>query len=311
MATPGVSAEPVASGASRASTLGGLVECMRPEQWVKNSCVLAPLLFSARLTDETSLIRALFAAAIFSLAASGVYLCNDAVDWKADLIHPLKRSRPVPSGRLSPRLAAVFGLAMLVGALTAAFLLNRMTGMLVSAYVVLNVLYSGWLKHASILDVMCIAIGFDLRVMTGAAAIQVDASHWLLVCTFLLALFLGIAKRRHEVVTLEQDMSKHRRVLTNYSVAWLDQATTLISGATVVAFALYTVSPETQAKFGTDRLIYTLPFVVYGILRYLQLIHQGSKTGNPTSAMLSDRHLLICIAGWAAACGAIIYMHRV
>lgn len=297
----------IAGAEAGRSTIRGLLECMRPAQWIKNGFVLAPLVFSANLNRPLLVWREFLAVALFCAAASGVYLWNDSVDWKSDLAHPEKRLRPIPSGRLNPWVAATFGSLLLASALLSAFLLNRTTGLLLSGYIALNFLYSFWWKHVSILDLMCIAVGFVFRVMAGASAIEVQASHWLLMCTFLLALFLGIAKRRHEVVTLERESSKHRRVLLDYELAWLDQAATLLSGATVVAYALYTVSPDTQARFGTDALIYTLPFVVFGILRYLQLTHAGGRTGNPTAALLSDRLLIGCLAGWVLTCALVIY----
>jgi 4-hydroxybenzoate polyprenyltransferase len=187
------------------------------------------------------------------------------------------------------------------------YLVNVPTGLLLTAYLILNVLYSVWLKHVIIVDLLCIACGFVIRVVAGAMAINVVFSHWLLMCTFLIALFLGIAKRRQELVILASNPGKHRRVLNDYKLAWFDQASTLVSGSALVAYALYSVAPETQAKFGTDKLIYTVPFVIFGILRYLHLAHSGDRTGNPTDALITDSHLLICVVGWVLACAAIIY----
>jgi 4-hydroxybenzoate polyprenyltransferase len=291
-----------------ATQLGGLLEAMRPAQWVKNGFVVAPLIFSSNLGHVPLLVRSALAAAAFCLAASGMYLWNDSLDWRADLVHPEKKNRPIPSGRLSPALAVSGGLVFLAAALAAGFSLGVACGVLAAIYVGLNLLYSTWLKHVAIIDLMCIAVGFVLRVMAGAEAIRVEASHWLLMCTFLLALFLGIAKRRQELVTLAADSGKHRSVLSNYSVPWLDQAGNLIAGAAVVSYALYAVAPETQARFHTDHLIYTLPFVVFGILRYLHLVHFGSRAGNPTSALLADRQLLGCVSLWVLACIAVIYL---
>ena len=296
------------NGIGLATQAAGLLEAMRPAQWIKNGFVLAPLIFSSNLAATTPLVRALLAVATFCLAASGVYLWNDSLDWRADLVHPDKRSRPIPSGRLSVAMALASGSVFLGAALAMAFSLNPATGLLLSIYVGLNLLYSVWLKHAPIVDLMCIALGFVLRVMAGSAAIGVIASHWLLMCTFLLALFLGVAKRRQEVVKLAGDSARHRSVLVNYTLPWLDQASTLVAGATVVAYALYSVAPETQARFRTDHLIYTLPFVLFGILRYLQLVHEGDRTGNPTGALLTDKQLLGCVSLWVLACVAIIYL---
>ncbi len=290
------------------SGLAALLECMRPVQWLKNGFVLAPLVFSSNLAEPQFLFRALAAFGVFCLSASGIYLWNDVFDWRSDLKHPEKCRRPIPSGRLAPGIALTAGSILLIAALAWGFTLNRPTGFVVSSYVAVSLSYSLFLKHTAIVDLMCIALGFVFRVVTGSTAIGVSPSHWLLMCTFLLALFLGIAKRRQEIVTLNAASGQHRRVLADYSLPWLDQAGTIVSGATVVAYALYTVSPETQARFHTDHLIYTLPFVLFGILRYLHMIHNGDRTGNPTSALIADRQLLLCVAGWFLACTGIIYL---
>lgn len=283
---------------------------MRPAQWIKNGFVMAPLVFGAKLHDPSLLLRELAAFAAFCLVSSGIYLWNDSLDWKSDLIHPDKKLRPIPSGRLSATFAALCGSILAFAGLFLGLALNRSTGFLLCGYAVINILYSVQFKHMAILDLMCISAGFVLRVTVGATAIGVEASHWLLMCTFLLALFLGIAKRRQELVTLADNSGKHRRVLDHYTLNWLDQAGTVISGTTIVAYALYTVAPETQARFGTDRLIFTLPFVIYGILRYLHLVQNGSQTGNPTAALTKDKELLGCILAWVLTCTAIIYRAR-
>lgn len=304
----GTQAQTIKSPATLVGSVTGLAEGMRPVQWVKNGFVLAPVVFSGMLSDPIAVFRELSAFGAFCLAASGIYLWNDTLDWRSDAVHPDKRKRPIPSGRLSPTLAVMFGSLLLVASLLLGLKLSIGTGMLLSSYVVVNLLYTFRLKHIAILDLMCIAVGFVLRVIAGATSINVQASHWLLMCTFLLALFLGIAKRRQELVTLADKSDKHRRVLASYSLPWLDQAGTVLAGAAIVAYALYTVAPETQARFGTDNLIFTLPFVVYGIMRYLHQIHMADSTGNPTSALLTDRQLLLCIFAWGASCTAIIYL---
>jgi len=285
----------------------GLLECMRPVQWIKNGFVLAVLVFSSHLAEPAYIRQALLAFAAFCTVASGVYLWNDSLDWRQDRVHPEKMNRPIPSGRLSPALAMIAGSVFLISGILTGFLVNRTTGIIVTTYAMMNILYALWLKHMVILDVMCIALGFVFRVMAGAAAVEVDSSHWMLMCTFLLALFLAVAKRRQEVVTLAAEGAKHRRVLGDYVTPWLDQAGTILAGATIVAYALYTVAPETTTKFKTDHLIYTVPFVLYGVLRYLHLVHSGSASGNPTAALVSDRPLIVCIVGWLAACAVIIY----
>jgi 4-hydroxybenzoate polyprenyltransferase len=303
------SIEAVSAVRDRASwfTLKGLLACMRPQQWIKNGFVLVPIMFSVNLNQPSLLLREAVAFAAFCLVASGIYLWNDVLDWKADLVHPEKRTRPIPAGKLSPTAAAVFGSLMVLAGITIGVELGRSMGLLLGSYAAINIMYGVWLKHMAILDLMCIAAGFVLRVVAGATAIGVVASHWILMCTFLLALFLGVAKRRQELVMLAGDSVRHRRVLDQYSLGWLDQVGTVVSAATIVAYALYTVAPETQSRFGTDRLIYTLPFVIYGMLRYLHLIQQGDRTGNPTSALLTDKPLLFCLLAWILVCAAIIY----
>ncbi len=289
------------------ASLMALIEAMRPAQWVKNAFVLSPLIFSGKLGSSSHYGSAAGVLTAFCFVASGVYLWNDTLDWKSDTNHPEKKNRPIPSGRLSPPYAAMAGTTAATAGLALAYLVNLPTGLLLTAYLVLNVLYSLWLKHVIIVDLLCIACGFVIRVVAGATAIHVAFSHWLLMCTFLIALFLGIAKRRQELVVLEAGSGKHRRVLDDYKLAWFDQAATLVSASALVSYALYSVAPETQARFGTDKLIYTLPFVVFGILRYLHMAHSGDRTGNPTDALVTDRPLLICVAGWILACAVIIY----
>jgi 4-hydroxybenzoate polyprenyltransferase len=299
---------PVAqTNSTTAFSIFGLLECMRPVQWIKNGFVLAVLVFSSHLTEPVFIRQALLAFAAFCTVASGVYLWNDSLDWRQDRAHPEKMHRPIPSGRLSAGMAMMAGTVFLVSGILAGFLVNRPTGIIVTTYAMMNILYALWLKHMVILDVMCIALGFVFRVMAGASAVDVEPSHWLLMCTFLLALFLAVAKRRQEVVTLAANGSKHRKVLGDYVTPWLDQAGTILAGATIVAYALYTVAPETTTKFKTDHLIYTVPFVLYGILRYLHLVHSGSTSGNPTAALVADRPLIVCIAAWLVVCAAIIH----
>jgi len=290
------------------SSLASLVEALRPSQWVKNGFVITPLIFSEKLLDPASEWKAVAAAVVFCLVASAVYLWNDILDWRTDLQHPAKRNRPIPSGRLSVTGAALACAALLAAGLAGGFAITPSTGALLCLYAGINVLYGLGLKHVVVMDLMCIAMGFVLRVLAGAAAIQARPSHWLLMCTFLLALTLSIFRRRQEAVMLGKSSVHHRKVLGNYDIAWFDQAGTMLSAATIVAYALYTVSPETQARFGTDHLFYTLPFVVFGTLRYLHLVHRSDHAGNPSSALIADKPLLGCVVGWLIACALVIYI---
>jgi 4-hydroxybenzoate polyprenyltransferase len=280
---------------------------MRPQQWIKNLFLFAALVFSGHLFMEGDLGRTAAGFALFSLAASGIYLFNDITDLERDRLHPVKKLRPLPSGRLPVGLAAGASVALLAGGLVGAWLLEPLFGGILLTYVVLNVLYSLRLKHVVILDVMTIAAGFVLRVLAGAAIIAVPTSEWLIICTVLLALFLGFSKRRHELTMLESTADDHRAVLQHYSPYFLDQMIGIVTASTVMSYILYTISDDTVGKFGTKNLIYTVPFVLYGIFRYLYLVHKRDKGGDPTRLALTDRPLLVNTILWICAASAIIY----
>jgi 4-hydroxybenzoate polyprenyltransferase len=247
------------------------------------------------------------AFAIFCVLSGVVYLVNDVRDREADRRHPLKSQRPIAQGALSVSTALTAASVLGATALGGAFALGRSFGLVASGYVLLLVLYSFTMKHVVILDVLTIALGFVLRAIAGAFAVGVPFSSWLLLCTLLGALFLGLSKRRAELVSLGDAAVPHRRSLAEYSPYLLDQMIGVVTASTVLAYAFYTISPDTTQKFGTDHLIFTVPFPLYGIFRYLYLVHQRQGGGNPADALLNDRPLLICIALWAAAAIAIVY----
>lgn len=284
-----------------------LLVSLRPSQWTKNLVVFAALLFGRELLDARSLGLATAAFAIFCVLSGVVYLVNDVVDRENDRQHPVKKHRPIASGHLAPRLALTVAFVLGAAALGAAAFVGRNFLIVAATYLGLLSLYSGPLKHAVIIDVMTIAIGFVLRAVGGAVAIAVPISHWLLVCTILLALFLALSKRRHELVLLQHDATSHRRILHEYSPYLLDQMIAVVAAATLVSYALYTVSPETIERFGTDRLLLTLPFPIYGLFRYLYLVHQKQGGGSPAEMLLTDRPLLACVALWVLAVGTILY----
>ena len=298
-------AGPVAAGARPFAV--SLVLSLRPAQWTKNLIVFAALLFSGRLIVLESVVRSIEAFAIFCMLSGVVYLINDVADREADRQHPLKRSRPIASGQVS--VAAALTTAAVLGAcaLAWAFWLAPQFGVLAAAYLVLQAMYSGPLKHIVIIDVLTIAVGFVLRAAAGAAAIAVTFSEWLLIMTILLALFMALSKRRHELVLLADTAKGHRRILEEYSPYLLDQMISVVTASTLVAYAIYTVSPDTIAKFHTNRLGLTLPFPLYGIFRYLYLVHQKEGGGSPSEMLLNDRPLLLCVALWAATVAVIIY----
>jgi 4-hydroxybenzoate polyprenyltransferase len=284
-----------------------LVLSLRPSQWTKNLIIFGALGLSLRLTDPVSVLRSGAAFVIFCALSGVVYLINDVADREADRRHPLKKHRPIASGALPVGVAIGWAVAIGAAALVAAFWLRPLFGVVAGSYVVLLSLYSGRLKHIVILDVLTIAIGFVLRAAAGAVALDVPISHWLYVLTILLALFLALSKRRHELVLLADGATSHRRILEEYSPYLLDQMIAVVSASTIVAYAFYTVSPETVQKFGTDRLMLTLPFPLYGIFRYLYLVHQKDGGGNPADMLLTDRPLLLCVGLWAATVAVIIY----
>jgi 4-hydroxybenzoate polyprenyltransferase len=278
---------------------------LRPHQWTKNLIVFAPLALSKHLFEPDAFLRSAAAFALFCGLSGTVYLINDLVDLERDRLHPKKRLRPLASGALSLGVARVAAAGL--GLLGVGFSALLGAGFLAAAlaYLTLNLLYSFWLKRVVILDVISISLGFVLRAVAGAVAIAVEFSDWLLVCTLLLALFLALAKRRHELVTL--DGTGHREILAEYSPYLLDQMIAVVTASCLMAYAFYTLAPETVEKYRTDRLSWTIPFVLYGIFRYLYLVHGKEEGGSPTDLLLTDRPLLADVALWAAALVTIVY----
>jgi 4-hydroxybenzoate polyprenyltransferase len=280
---------------------------IRPEQWTKNLIIFAGLMFGQRLLDPTSILQALAAFVIFCALSGVVYLLNDVADREADRLHPIKRRRPVASGAVPVPLALTTAGILTAVALPGAFLLRPQFGMIAVGYLGLLALYSGPLKHAVIIDVLTIAIGFVLRAAAGAVAIGVAASHWLYVLTMLLALFLALSKRRHELVLLADGATEHRPILGEYSPYLLDQMISVVTASTLLGYAFYTIHPDTIAKFGTEHLLWTVPFPLYGIFRYLYLVHQRAEGGDPSETLITDRPLLVCVALWVVAVVLILY----
>lgn len=284
-----------------------LFSVLRTKQWIKNLIVFAALIFSMRLFHGPSLMKACAAFVGFCLASSAAYILNDILDLKEDRKHPWKQRRPLASGALKIWHAAGLGAILALTASGSALVVRPALMAVVLAFLGLQILYSIRLKHVVLLDVLLIATGFVLRAVGGGVAIGANISNWLLLCTFLLALFLALCKRRQELVVLTTQAVSHRPVLAEYSREFVDSLLAVITGATVVSYALYSVSPEVIHKLGTDRLIFTVPFVVYGIFRYLYLIHQKELGDSPTQVLYSDRPLQAGILAWLAVCMALIY----
>ena len=291
-------------------TLGSVLTSLRPYQWVKNLLVFAGLIFGGQLGNPAAVLKSAGAFVVFCGLSSAAYIVNDVLDRDTDRHHPRKARRPIAAGTLSVRAALMLAAALTIGALGGAFAINRDFGAVAVSYIVLMTLYSALLKHQVILDVLALSGGFVLRALGGAVALGVLFSHWLLLLTLLLAMFLALSKRRAELTALAGNARAHRRALEHYSENLLDQMIAVVTASTVLAYAFYTISAETVAKFGTDRLLFTLPFPLYGIFRYLYLIHQQDGGGNPSEQLFSDRALLVCVALWGLAVIAIIYGHR-
>ena len=283
-----------------------LIIAMRPKQMVKNGIIFGPLVFSNNLRVLNSFLYAATALACFCLLSGAVYLINDIADLEKDRNHPLKRLRPLPAGLISKTTAVVAAALCIPLALGGAFYLGVWVGVFASLYLAVNLGYSFYLKRIVLIDVGCIAFGFVLRVLAGAAVIGVTASPWMVMCTILLALFLGFAKRRNELVLLGEDKASHRKVLEQYTPELLDQMLIISAAAAIMSYALYTIAPATTAHFGTENLIYTVPFVIYGIFRYLYIIHVMGEGGDPSKVLVGDHPLQACIVLWLTVCVLIV-----
>ena len=285
-----------------------LLESLRPAQWVKNGFVFAALIFSRSITDWNRNARVATGAFLFCLMSSAVYLLNDILDASEDRKHPVKKLRPLASGRLGVGTASLTAILLALLALVGAWDLDRTFFAILVAYGLINVLYSCLLKRVVLLDVFVISAGFVLRVISGGIIIHVEISPWLVVCATLLALFLALSKRRHELVVLGKEAGSHRSILSHYSPYFLDQLIGIVTASTVMSYALYTLSSDVQMKFPGKRLDLTIPFVLFGIFRYLYLVHQNDQGGSPTRLFLTDSVLLCVVLFWAASVIFIIYL---
>ncbi len=278
---------------------------MRPQQWTKNLLVFAALLFAAQAHIPSQRIRALRMFAAFCLLSSAVYIFNDIIDRRSDQAHPRKRHRPIAAGRVKPLSAAAAAAVLLAGGILLSWSLGVAAQACLLAYLILQAAYTLFLKHQVILDVMAIAAGFVLRAVGGAYAISVDISQWLLICTILLSLFLALSKRRSEILG-SGNAQAHRLVLGEYTLPLLDQLIAIVTAGTILSYILYTYSDQTMHKFPSHLMPLTLPFVLYGIFRYLYLIYRRAEGGEPELLMVKDLPLLIDIALWAAAVAAVV-----
>lgn len=292
----------MASTAVRARPAAWLV-ALRPRQWTKNLLVYAAIIFAGDLRHGDKLLAATGAFVVYCAASSAAYLLNDVRDVEHDRVHPVKRDRPIASGLVARRAALVAAAGLGIGAFALAAVLGRWSVLVLAAFVALQLAYSLGLKHVVLIDVMAIAGLFVVRAVAGAVAVHVPISPWLLLCTGLLALFLALAKRRGELVLVGADRTPGRPVLEGYSLALVDQLVTIVAASTVIAYALYTFT----ARPG-ERMMATIPFVVFGVFRYLLLVHREDAGEEPEHVLLSDRPILVCVALWALT-AALLLIH--
>ncbi|MGD9400892.1 MAG: decaprenyl-phosphate phosphoribosyltransferase [bacterium] len=291
---------------------GYYIRSMRPLQWSKNLVVLAALMFSRNLFNPEMALRSLEAFGVFCLLSASIYIFNDVRDYERDRVHPVKSGRPIASGSIPRSGALIFGVLLGLGGLVLASLLGTGFFRAGLVYYFLMIVYSLGLKNAVVLDVLIISIGFVLRAIAGVEVLKaiqpgVLISPWLLVCTLFLALFLGFNKRRHEVTLLSEEAARHRKSLDDYTVEFLDAVIAVVTAATVIAYSIYTIWPATVAKFNTAGLIYTVPFVVYGLFRYMHLVIVKHRGGSPSEILASDVPLVVDIILWLVVAGLVLY----
>ena len=291
-------------------TARAIVKSMRPAQWTKNLAVFAALIFAQKFFSLPLLLRAAGAFLTFCVISGALYILNDLHDREEDRAHPKKSQRPIAKGEIRPSEALILFLVLAAAGLTAAFFLERGVFVAVLVYFLLQIAYTFKLKQVVIVDIFVTAPGFVIRVVAGRLVIAVPISSWLIICTMLLALLLSMGKRRHELVLLEEKAVEHRPILREYSAYLLDQMIAVVTASTLIAYCLYTISPETVAKFGTSNLVWTAPFVLYGIFRYLYLVHLKGKGGSPEEIIIQDKPMLLNIVLWIGAVILVLYLRK-
>jgi len=291
-------------------TVRAVIQSMRPAQWTKNLFVFAALIFAQKFFSVPLLLKTAGAFLCFCVISGAFYIFNDLRDREEDRNHPKKSKRPIAKGEISPSQALILFVVLAAAGLTAAFFLQRDFFLALVVYFFLQVAYSLKLKQVVILDIFVIAAGFVIRVVAGGLVIAVPISSWLLICTTLLALLLSMGKRRHELILLEDKAIEHRPILKEYSAYLLDQMIAVVTASTLIAYCLYTISEETVEKFGTSHLVWTAPFVLYGIFRYLYLVHLKGKGGSPEEIIIQDKPMLLNIVLWIGAVLLVLYLRK-
>lgn len=281
---------------------------LRVNQYLKNLIVFLPLFFAQKISDPALLHDTAIAFICFCFLASAVYIINDLIDIDYDKTHSLKKLRPLASGQVNKVQALIVMLIMAGISFTlSSLLLNLQVTLLLAVYAGINICYSVWLKHYAVIDISLIAAGFVIRIFVGSFASGVDLSHWIVLMTFLLALFLALAKRRDDVVVFLKNGEKQRKVADGYNVKLLDSSLVIMSSVLIVSYMIYTISAETVSKFHTDKLYLTIVFIILGLLRYLQLTYVQEKSGSPTNVFINDICIQLCVIGWIISCSFLLY----
>ncbi|MFA5859482.1 MAG: UbiA prenyltransferase family protein [Elusimicrobiota bacterium] len=278
---------------------------LRVHQYSKNLMIFLPTFFALRINEWNDMFRAAVAFITFSLAASAVYILNDIIDMPYDVMHPVKKNRPLAKGTISVPIAAAIAVVLLLLSMIMAWSMNVAGWIL--AYLVLNLAYTLRLKHIPILDIFIISTGFVIRIFVGGYATSTYLSHWIVIMTFLFAIFFAAAKRRDDVLILTEKGQKMREVVDGYNIKFLDALITIMASIVIVSYIMYTIAPETVAKVQTDKLYLTVFFVILGITRYLQLVLVENNSGSPTEVLLKDKFIQLSVLGWIITCGVLIY----
>ncbi len=287
--------------------LAALLKTMRPKQWTKNAFVLAALVFDIKLFVPHYLVKAVLAFLLFCAISGAVYVINDLADMEKDRQHPAKRNRPLASGQLSPRVAILAAVVLVAGSLIGSYLLDPLFALFGTAYLMLMILYSFWLKNIVLVDVLTVAAGFVLRVAAGVVVVEAERfSPWLYLCMVFGALFIAISKRRHELVLLHENANAHRSIFDEYNLALLDDMIRMVSASTAMAYSLYTFSAPNLPQ--NHAMMLTIPFVLYGLFRYMYLVQVKGKGGTPEDLILQDRPLLLAVVLWVMAAAGILYL---
>ncbi len=275
-----------------------MLRLMRPWQWVKNIFVFSGVIFGGMWHDPILIAKVIIAALAFSYASSAIYIFNDIADCENDKHHPKKRERPLAAGKVSVRMGYLLASGLALSAIALSFFVSLNVVLIILVYTAINILYSLWLKHIVIMDVFCIAAGFMLRILAGTIGVGIPPSKWLLLCGLMITLFLGFTKRRAELIALKDQKEEHRKVLENYSPILLDEIIGICATGVILSYSLYTMSPETIAIHHTENLLYTVPFVIYALFRYIFILHHTNGAGDPSLDLFKDKHIVGAVIGW-------------